>query len=131
MAWYNICSGIGLVTLPGRSVSLPLRVMEQPRCRVHDLGMRVNLISEWSNSALPVAGAIPISLTIRPASGVPGDYVYPTDSTRLLRMLSLKTDLPSTVLRRFHDELFGSSRARLLAVELNDHVLTDIGYFID
>lgn len=93
--------------------------------------MRVNLISEWSSFALPIDGAIPLSLTIRPACGLPGEYVCPTDSTALLRMLSQKTDLPSSVLRRFRGDLVTSARARLLAVELSDQVLTEIGYFVD
>jgi len=95
------------------------------------LGMRVNLISEWSSTALPVDGAIPLSLTIRPACGLPGEYICPTDSTTLLRMLRQRTDLPSSVLMRFQGDLFATSRARLLAVELNDQVLMEIGYFVD
>jgi len=106
-------------------------VMSPIHLRWDYLGMRVNLISEWSSNALPIDGAIPLSLTIRPACGLPGEYVCPTDSTTLMRILSDTTDLPSSVLRRFRGDLLGSSRARLLAVELTDKVLTDIGYFVD
>jgi len=121
----------GKVTLPTRSPGLHLCVILRTGGRWDYRGMRVNLISEWSSTALPVDGAIPLSLTIRPACGLPGEYVCPTDSTTLLRMLSQRTDLPSSVLRRFQGDLFATSRARLLAVELNDQVLTEIGYFVD
>ncbi len=76
-------------------------------------------------------GAIPLSLTIRPSCGVPGEYSYPTDSKSLLSLLSRKTSLPESVLRRFLGDLYASSKARLLGVELSDQVLTDMGYFID
>ena len=46
-------------------------------------------------------------------------------------MLNLKTDLPSSVLKRFQGDIYTSSRARLLGVELSEGLLTDIGYFID
>ena len=93
--------------------------------------MRVNLITHSSGPYRPGAETIALSLTIKPACGLPGDYVYPTDSAALLRMLNLKTDLPSSVLRRFNNEIQTSSDARLLGVELSDRILTDIGYFVD
>jgi hypothetical protein len=93
--------------------------------------MRVNLLTQASGPLQSGAGSIPLSLTIRPACGLPGDYVYPTDSAALLRMLSLKTDLPSTVLDRFRGQLRTSPKARLLGVELSEGVLTDIGYFVE
>ena len=93
--------------------------------------MRVNLITRSSGPYQSTTGTIPVSLTIRPACGVPGDYSYRTDSATLLRMLNLKTDLPSSVLRRFHGEMQTSSDAKLLGVELSDRVLEDIGYFVD
>lgn len=93
--------------------------------------MRVNL-STQSYGPIPLgAGTIPIALTIKPACGLPGDYSYSTDSAALLRMLNLKTDLPSSVLKRFQGDIYTSSRARLLGVELSEGLLTDIGYFID
>ena len=93
--------------------------------------MRVNLSTHRSEPFESGIGTIPLSLTIRPACGLPGDYDYPTDSAALLRMLRRQTDLPDTVLQCFEMSLRNSSDARLLGVELSDSVLTEIGYFID
>jgi hypothetical protein len=93
--------------------------------------MRVNLITQLSDRSESGAGTIPISLTIRPASGVPGDYVYSTDSMALLQLLRQETELSGEVLQRFEKNLRASLCARLTGVELSDSVLTDIGYFID
>jgi len=93
--------------------------------------MRVNLITQPSNRPESCAGTIPLSLTIRPACGLPGDYECPTDSAALLELLHQQTDLPSHVLQRFEKNLRVSPGARLLGVELSDKVLTNIGYFID
>ncbi len=93
--------------------------------------MRVNLITRRSDRSESNKGAIPLSLTIRPACGLPGDYEYPTDSAALLRLLRRQTDLPSQVLQRFEENLRTPLGARLLGVELSESVLTDIGYFID
>jgi hypothetical protein len=93
--------------------------------------MRVNLITQPSDRPQSGAGAIPLSLTIRPACGLPGDYECPTDSTALLHMLRKQTDLPDSVLQRFEKEMRAQPGARLLGVELNDSILTHLGYFID
>ncbi len=93
--------------------------------------MRVNLITQPSNRFESGAGTIPLSLTIRPACGLPGDYEYPTDSAALLKLLRQQTDLPATVLQRFEEGLRTPFGARLLGVDLSDAVLTNIGYFID
>jgi hypothetical protein len=93
--------------------------------------MRVNLTTQLPNRSESVAGTIPISLTIRPACGLPGDYEYPTDSAALLKLLRQQTDLPSHVLQSFEKNLHTRLGARLTGVELSDSVLTDIGYFID
>ena len=93
--------------------------------------MRVNLITEPSDRIMPGARTIPISMTIRPSCGLPGDYQYPTDSAALLRLLKLQTDLSASVLQRFEENLYSLSGAKLLGVELSEKVLTDIGYFID
>jgi hypothetical protein len=93
--------------------------------------MKVNLITQVSVPSASGRTSIPVSLTIRPACGLPGEYQYPTDSASLMRMLRLKTDLPATVLHRFEGELLSATRARLLGVELSERVLTDIGYFVD
>jgi hypothetical protein len=93
--------------------------------------MRVNLITQSSAHSTSVTGPIPVSLKIRPSCGLPGDYEYATDSSALLCMLRKQTDLPATVIKRFEGELRSFSKAKLLGVELNERVLTEIGYFID
>jgi hypothetical protein len=93
--------------------------------------MRVNLITQSSSHQSPVKGSFPLSLTIRPACGLPGDYQYATDSSALMRMLHTQTDLPASVLQRFEGNLHTLASTRLLAVELSERVLTEIGYFID
>jgi hypothetical protein len=93
--------------------------------------MRVNLITLPLDHPKSGAGPIPISLIIRPACGLPGDYEYPTDSATLLRLLRQQTDLPATVLQRFENSLRALVGARLMGVELSDRLLTKIGYFID
>jgi hypothetical protein len=93
--------------------------------------MRVNLITQPSGRSNSGTGAIPLSLTIRPACGLPGDYEYPTDSGALLQLLRQQTDLSADELQRFENKLRASIGARLLGVELSDRVLTNIGYFID
>jgi hypothetical protein len=93
--------------------------------------MRVNLITQSSAPVGATSATLPISLTIRPARGCAGEYMYPTDSAKLLHMLERNTDLPSTVILRFAKEIRTSSKARLLGVELSDQLLTRIGYFVD
>jgi hypothetical protein len=88
--------------------------------------MRVNFIAESSSS-----GSGPISLTIRSASGLPGDYLYSTDRTSLLRLLCKETELRSSVLERFLEELTVAKSAHLLGVNISDTALTQIGYFVD
>ncbi|HEY1500320.1 MAG TPA: hypothetical protein VGF88_12130 [Acidobacteriaceae bacterium] len=93
--------------------------------------MRVNLSTRPSRPSPPLAGPIPLTLTIRPACGLPGDYECPMDSGALLRLLRQQTDLPGYVLEGFERKLRVPLGARLLGVELSETVLTDIGYFID
>jgi hypothetical protein len=93
--------------------------------------MRVDLITQPSDQFESGTGAIPLSLTIRPACGLPGEYQFPTDSEELMLLLRQKTDLAATVLERFEGRLGNPIGARLLGVELSERVLTDIGYFID
>jgi hypothetical protein len=93
--------------------------------------MRVNLITQASGGSESAKGTIPLSLTIRPACGLPGDYQFPTDSATLLSLLRQETDLPASVLQRFEGTLRAQLAARLLGVELSERVLTDIGYFVD
>ena len=93
--------------------------------------MRVNLITQPSDRSEPRSGTIPLSLTIRPSCGLPGDYECPTDSAALLLLLRQQTDLPASVLHNFDANLRSPLGARLLGVELSESVLTNIGYFID
>jgi hypothetical protein len=93
--------------------------------------MRVNLSTRTSDRSESHSGTIPLSLTIRPACGLPGDYEFPTDSAALLRLLRRQTDLPDSILQRFEESLRTPLGARLLGVELSESVLTEIGYFID
>jgi hypothetical protein len=93
--------------------------------------MRVNLTAQPPNRSESGPGTIPISLTIRPACGLPGDYEYPTDSAALLKLLRQQTDLPTHVLQLFEKRMRTPLGARLTGVELSDRVLTEIGYFID
>jgi len=93
--------------------------------------MRVNIITRPSNQPESNMVTVPLSLTIRPACGLPGDYDWQTDSKSLLRLLKLQTDLPATTLKRFEEGLRSQLGARLMGVDLNDRVLTQIGYFID
>jgi hypothetical protein len=93
--------------------------------------MRVNLITQPSGCSKSGAGTIPLSLTIRPACGLPGDYQCSTDSTALLSLLRQETDLPASVLQRFEGSLRATIGAQLLGVELSETVLTDIGYFVE
>jgi hypothetical protein len=93
--------------------------------------MRVNLITHTSGSPAPIQGSLPLSLTIKPACGLPGDYEYATDSAALIQLLRQQTDLPTAVLQRFEVNMWEKVGARLLGVELSDRLLTDIGYFID
>ena len=93
--------------------------------------MRFNLVTQPAAVNAINARAIPLSLTLRPSCGLPGEYTYPTDSATLLRLLENGTDLPAAVLRRFMLEVFSSAKARLLGVNLSDEVLERIGYFVD
>ncbi len=93
--------------------------------------MRVNLITQPFGSSKSRNGKIPLSLTIRPACGLPGDYQLPIDSQSLMRLLRQKTSLSAPVLERFEGKLSTPLGARLLGVELSETVLTEIGYFID
>lgn len=93
--------------------------------------MRVNLITHSSGQVKPGTGAIPLSLKIRPACGLPGEYEYFTDSASLVWLLRRQTDLPASVIERFEERMCTAFNAHLLGVELSEQVLTEIGYFID
>jgi hypothetical protein len=93
--------------------------------------MRMNLITQSALASVSGKGAIPLSLTIKPACGLPGDYQYLTDSSALLHMLRQQTDLPASVIQRFESNLYNTPNARLLGVDLSEKLLTEIGYFVD
>lgn len=111
--------------------SSPIGTIESSAGKCQDAAMRVNLITRPADRLEQGVGTIPLSLTIRPACGLPGDYECPTDSAALLRLLRRQTDLPAYVLQNFEKDLGTPLGARLLGVDLSDSVLTDIGYFID
>ena len=112
-------------------LSSPIGTIESSAGKCQDAAMRVNLITRPADRLEQGIGTIPLSLTIRPACGLPGDYECPTDSAALLRLLRRQTDLPAYVLQNFEKDLGTPHGARLLGVNLSDSVLTDIGYFID
>ena len=91
----------------------------------------MNLISQTSAKFVAGMSTIPLTLTIRPSCGLPGDYKYATDSSALLKMLRRETDLPASVIGNFESKLYGQMESRLLGVELNDRTLEEIGYFVD
>lgn len=96
------------------------------------VGMRVNLITHaLSSSSRSATEGFPVSLTIHPACGLPGEYSYSTDTASLLQMLRQQTDLPATVLEQFRMKLTITSTAKLMGVDLNEQTLTRIGYFVD
>jgi hypothetical protein len=114
---------------PLRITLVPNGGMASPGCRWHSRCMRMNLITQACTPASG-KGAIPLTLTIKPACGLPGEYQYLTDSTALLKLLR-QTDLPAAVIQRFEGNMFHQPTARLLGVELSDSLLTDVGYFVD
>ncbi len=122
---------LGDELIPPLLPAIPQSCIGSPKCRCQYRCMRVNLITETAAPARPGAGAIPVSITIRPSCGLPGDYTYRSNSSALLRMLTSKTDLPTSVLRRFEVDVLSSTHAKLLGVEMSEALLTDLGYFID
>ena len=93
--------------------------------------MRVNLITHPADPSNTTKGMTPLSVTIRPASGLPGYFQFPMDSAEVMRFIRKETRLPAPVLERFEGKLSGPLGAKLLGVELSESVLTAIGYFID
>ncbi len=93
--------------------------------------MRVNLTAQMLDTTTLKFGTIPLSLLIQPACGLPGDFTYPTDSAALLAMLRRDTELPASVLDRFKLELQSAKRSRILAVEVSERTLADLGYFTE
>jgi len=48
-----------------------------------------------------------------------------------MSLLRKQTDLADSVLTRFEEKIMSPNSARLLGVELNEGLLSDIGFFID
>jgi len=71
-----------------------------------------------------------VILTVRPACKLPGDYRYTTDGKSLLKILRQGTELRSSVLESFEQDLQITRAAKLLDVEMSDRVLTELGYFV-
>lgn len=93
--------------------------------------MRMNITTRMSAPFRVGAKTIPLSLTIRPSRGVPGEYQFATDTAAVMRLLHKKTDLSTDTLKRFEGEMYSYPSARLMGVELSESALTEIGYFID
>jgi hypothetical protein len=92
--------------------------------------MRMNI---RARAVVPSGSNLPddrITLTLRPAASLPGDYSFTTDIDSLRRLLR-RTDLPSTVLERFETGLWNAKGASLPAVEISEKTLAQIGYFVD
>jgi hypothetical protein len=90
----------------------------------------MNLIARAVHSGGSDLSEDRVSLTIRPAASLPGDYSFVTNRDSLRRLLR-RTDLPSTVLEKFESGVFTPKGASLPAVELSEDTLAQIGYFID
>ncbi len=91
----------------------------------------MNITTRMSAPFRVGAKTIPLSLTIRPSRGVPGEYQFATDTAAVMRLLHKKTDLSTDTLKRFEGEMYSYPSARLMGVELSESALTEIGYFID
>jgi hypothetical protein len=93
--------------------------------------MRMNLTTQPTEAPSRYTRNIPVALTLKPSYGLLGEYVYATDSSSLIRLLSSATDLATPDLRRFEKDVFSTGVARLSGVNVKDSVLETIGYFID
>ncbi len=93
--------------------------------------MRMNFTAQTSDAQTGGFSPMSVYLTIRPSRGAFGDFTYETDSHTLLQMLRQKTELRSTDLDRFRDNLRFSKTARLFSVEMSEKTLTELGYFVD
>jgi len=93
--------------------------------------MRMNLTTQPTAAPSGFTRNIPVALTLKPSYGLPGEYVYATDSSSLIRLLSSATDLAVPDLRRFEKDVYSTGVARLSGVNVNDSLLETIGYFID
>jgi hypothetical protein len=116
---------------PVGPIRFPVRAILNGTHTNQDSHMRVNLSTRPMPDSPAHTGTVSLMLTICPACGIPGDYEFQMDSGALMQLLRQQTDLPASVLEIFESKLRVQLGARLLAVELSETVLTDIGYFID
>jgi hypothetical protein len=93
--------------------------------------MRVHLTAHSGPFGMETGLSRAVILTVRPACKLPGDYRYTTDGKSLLKLLRQGTELRSSVLESFEQDLEITKAAKLLDVEMSDRVLTEIGYFVD
>jgi hypothetical protein len=93
--------------------------------------MRVHLTAHSGSFGNPIGVSQTVVLTVRPACKLPGDYSFTTDGRSLLKLLRQGTELRSSVLENFEQDLQITKAAKLLDVEMSDRVLTEIGYFVD
>lgn len=92
--------------------------------------MRMNIKARAVASSRSNLSEDRITLTLRPAVSLPGDYSFITNVDSLRRLLR-RTELSSTVLDRFETGLRNPKGASLSAVEISEKTLTQIGYFVD
>lgn len=93
--------------------------------------MRVTLAALACERSTSRSYTVPVTVQIRPSRGMNGEHLYMTDSHALLSMLKRQTDLSGFILDGFLSQLRSNITARLSGVELNDHTLREIGYFVD
>ena len=93
--------------------------------------MRVNVAALASDQQIHNSFALPVTVTIRPSYGVPGEHCYMTETYALRTMLKRSTELSGIVIDGFMAQLKAGLDARLPPVDLNDRILREIGYFID
>ena len=92
--------------------------------------MRFNLAALANEQSARGSYLLPLTVKIKPSRGIMGEHLYSTDSRALLTMLK-RTDLSGYMLDEFTTTLRSEHSARLSGVELNDHALREIGYFVD
>ena len=91
----------------------------------------MNLVARHSSNSEEGATIVALALTLRPACGLPGDYILKTTSASLMKILRKGTELSLDTLAGFEGQILSCSYARLMGVEMSEAVLTEIGYFID
>ena len=93
--------------------------------------MRFNLAALACERHSSSSYSVSVTVQLKPSRGMPGEHLYVTDTHSLVSMLKRKTDLSGLVLDGFVSQLRTASSAKISGVELNDHTLKEIGYFLD